>query len=94
MANNPGFVEPLTVGWNDRGLGRGDYGVIDASGKLIAKIETGMYDHAILFATSPKLLEGCRKALTCGSLNSDVRALIQNALAELKPQKRNVANRS
>ncbi|KKN91169.1 hypothetical protein LCGC14_0220350 [marine sediment metagenome] len=82
MANDLGFLEPLAVGWNDRGLGHGDYGVVDASGKLIAEIATGRYDHALLFATAPKLLEGCKKALTC-NLNSDVRALIQNAVDEM-----------
>lgn len=82
--NDLGFSEPLAVGWHDRGNGHGDYGVIDASGNLIAKVETGRYDHAALFAAAPKLLEGCKKALTCATLNSDVRILIRDALRSVR----------
>jgi hypothetical protein len=37
---------------------------------------------AILYAAAPDLLEGCRKAMTCASINSDVRALIAEAIAK------------
>ncbi len=44
------------VGFNDRGHGHGDYGVIDESGKLIAEIKTGLFEDASLMASSPELL--------------------------------------
>lgn len=75
----------FAVGWSDRGHGHGDYGVLDEEGALIAKVVSGLGEHARLFAASPSLLEGCKKALTCGSLNSDVRAVIESAIAETKP---------
>lgn len=36
--------------------------------------------NAHLIAAAPALYEGCKKALTCASLNSDVRVLITAAL--------------
>lgn len=74
----------FVVGWRDRGHGHGDYGVLDEDGTLIAKVVSGMEKHARLLAASPRLLEGCKKALTCATLNSDVRALIESAIADTK----------
>ncbi len=45
-----------TVGWKDRGMGHGDYGVIDETGKLIAEVKTGMGEDACLLAAAPDLL--------------------------------------
>ena len=74
----------FSVGWRDRGHGHGDYGVLDENEVLIAEVVSGMGEHARLFAASPSLLEGCKKALTCQSLNSDVRAVIESAIIETK----------
>jgi hypothetical protein len=35
-----------------------------------------------LMAAAPDLLEGCRKAMTCASIDSNVRALIRDAIAK------------
>ncbi len=77
----------FSVGWRDRGHGHGDYVVLDENGVLIAEVVSGMGEHARLFAASLSLLEGCKKALTCGSLDSAVRAVIKSAIAETKEDK-------
>ena len=48
-----------TVGWHDRFHGHGDYGVIDESETLIAKVETGLREDATLLAAAPELLAAC-----------------------------------
>lgn len=73
----------FSVGWRDRGHGHGDYAVLE-DGVLIAEVVSGKGEHARLFAASASLLEGCKKALTCGSINSDVRDLIVAAIDETK----------
>ena len=72
------------VGFHDRGHGHGDYAVLNEKDEVIAKVETGMLDDAHLLSASPSLLEGCKKALTCASIDSDVRAVIQSAIVEAK----------
>lgn len=37
--------KPLGVGFRDRGLGRGDYGILDAHGALVAEVKTGIVAH-------------------------------------------------
>ena len=73
---------PFSVGWRDRGLGHGDYGILDKDGELIAKVVSGRGDHAFVFAASAMLLEGCKKALSCASIDSSVRKLIETIVAE------------
>ncbi len=72
------------VGFQDRGHGHGDFAVLDEKDAVIAKVETGKLEDARLLSASPSLLEGCKKALTCASLDSSVRSVIQSAIAETK----------
>jgi hypothetical protein len=39
-------------------------------------------DHARLIASAPDLLEACKKALTCASIDSNVAALLRAAIAK------------
>lgn len=73
---------PFSIGWRDRGLGHGDFGILDREGKLIAKVVSGREDHARVLAASAMLLEGCKKALSCASIDSSVRKLIETIVAE------------
>lgn len=43
------------VGWHDRGMGHGDYGIITETGDLVAKVTTGMAEDAHLLAAAPDL---------------------------------------
>ena len=43
------------VAWKDRGMGHGDYGIIDDKENLIAEIKTGMGEDAFLMAAAPEL---------------------------------------
>ncbi len=73
---------PFAVGWRDRGMGHGDFGILDSEGELIAKVVSGREDHALVLAASAMLLEGCKKALTCASIDSSVRTLLETIVAE------------
>lgn len=75
---------PFAVGWHDRGHSHGDYGILNTEGELIAKVVSGRQDHAFVLAASALLLEGCKKALTCGSIDSNVRTFIESVVAEAK----------
>lgn len=59
------------VGFHDRGHGHGDYGVINGTGKLIAKVVTGLLQDADLLAAAPNLLAFAKSFLeddcTCES---------------------------
>ena len=86
---------PWSVGWHDRGHGLGDYGILDNSGNLIAKIVTGQGEHAELIVrcvnAHGNLLEACRGYLRiycdsdmrpedeCAELYSRVKAAIAEA---------------
>lgn len=70
------FSRNLTVGFRDRGLGRGDYGVKQGE-RLIARLEDfgiefppgnvpeilPVYENACLFAASPDLFDACDAAI-------------------------------
>ncbi len=73
---------PFSVGWRERGHGHGDYGVLDSDGVLIAEVVSGRKDHVFVLAASAMLLEGCMKALSCASIDSSVRKLIETIVAE------------
>ena len=62
-------LERWKVGWHDRGMGHGDYGVITEGEELIAKVVTGLEEHARLLAAAPDLereLGGIADALAAG----------------------------
>ena len=82
------------VGWKDRGMGRGDYGILDENDKLIAEVSTGLLEHAKLLSAAPSLLEGCEKALTCGGLDPETKALIEDAVSQTCSSEKEVENDS
>lgn len=53
-----------SVGWLDRGMGHGSFGVIDDSGNLIAKVVTGLEEDALILAAGPKLLAACQDVVS------------------------------
>jgi hypothetical protein len=70
------FSRNLRVGWRDRGLGRGDFGVITEDGVLVAEVKSVHgslagdltllpdFRNANLFAAAPLLYEACRATLS------------------------------
>lgn len=55
-----------SVGFHDRGMGRGDFAVINDEGTVIAKVETGMLEDADLLAAAPALLAACEALVDVG----------------------------
>lgn len=61
----------MNVGFHDRGMGRGDYGIIDSEGNVLAEVKSSSENkpllpdraNAFLFAGAPNLYAACRAAL-------------------------------
>lgn len=64
--------------WQNNSEAMPDYDVLET---IVLALEYRLDSYAVLVAERDKLKEACKKALTCASLNSDVRALIVAALA-------------
>ena len=71
-----------TVGWKDRGMGHGDYAVLDEDGAVVAEVNTGLYEDAILLAMAPQLRDGVSKAIAAGVLSNELRLLLEHLLSK------------
>ena len=87
MEHTPG---PWAVGWHDRGHGHGDYAVMTESDIVIAKVETGLIDDALVLAAAPNLLEACkrlrRRAKTGRPITFGDVDVLDTAIAKAKPK--------
>lgn len=71
-AKRPDFSRNMRLGYRDRGLGHGDYGVVTEDERLLAEVKsmdlcdgTRLPDkaNAHLFAAAPELFAACEAAL-------------------------------
>lgn len=99
----PKFSRDLRVAFRNRGMGRGDYGIVAMDGPLIAEmkdmhhIEGGsppfellpVIENARLFAAAPELYDACLKALPALKKTGDKEAVaaIKAALKKALPPK-------
>jgi hypothetical protein len=106
--SKPKFSRNLVVGFNDRGHGHGDYGVVRSDGALIAKLNDlhfvesvrqpdvlPMIENACLFSAAPDLFEACLKALPTLSAAGDSEAVatIKAAIKKALPSNPSRKNR-
>lgn len=89
------FTKVMTVGWSDRGMGRGNFGILSGEGHLLAKVESTHFppddprnfvvlperENAFLFAGAPMLHEACTKAVEW--IRDEKRALGREELVAL-----------
>jgi hypothetical protein len=99
--SEPKFSRDLRVAFRDRGMGRGDYGIISLDGPLIAELHgtfqsefpgaqveiLPVIENAHLFAAAPDLYDACAKALPVLEKAGDKEAvaIVQAALKKALP---------